>query len=125
MSKSIPDSARAAEEAAAAGARPTQGGAMTHPIPSARPSGRRTAVWLLAAVLLGAAGCAQIQPRGQAAEDPEAKFDLKEVLTVGDVTDVANAAPLQVSGVGLVTGLDGTGGAAPPSEFRTLPEPQF
>jgi hypothetical protein len=98
---------------------------MTHPIPSARPSGRRTTVLLLAAVFLGAAGCAQIQPRGQAAEDPEAKFDLKEVLTVGDVTDVANAAPLQVSGVGLVKGLDGTGGAAPPSEFRGLLEQQL
>jgi hypothetical protein len=98
---------------------------MSHPIPSARPSGRTAAGWLLAAVLLGAAGCAQIQPRGQVAEDPDAKFDLKEVLTVGDVTDVANASPLQVSGVGLVVGLDGTGGSAPPSEFRTLLEQQL
>jgi hypothetical protein len=97
---------------------------MTHPIPSA-PSARRAAGWLLAAVLLGAAGCAQIQPRGQAAEDADAKFDLKEVLTVGDVTEVANAAPLQVSGVGLVVGLDGTGGSAPPSEYRTLLEQQL
>jgi hypothetical protein len=97
---------------------------MSHPISPVRRS-RRAAGWLLAAVLVGAAGCAQIQPRGQSADDLEARFDLKEVLTVGDVTDVANAGPLQVSGVGLVVGLDGTGGGAPPSEYRTMLEQQL
>ena len=98
---------------------------MTHPISPARPSRRRAAGWLLAVVFLGAAGCAQIQPRGHSADDLEAKFDLKDVLTVGDVTEVANAGPLQVSGVGLVVGLDGTGGGTPPGEFRTMLEQQL
>jgi hypothetical protein len=94
---------------------------MTHSITSVRPA----LGGLLAALLLGATGCAQMQPRGQAPDDPDAKYEFKDVQTVGDVVEVANAGPLQVSGVGLVEGLDGTGGGAPPSEFRGLLEQQL
>src|SRR5262249_50602822 len=45
--------------------------------------------------------------------------------TVADVTDVANALPLQVSGVGLVVGLEGTGGGNPPGLFRNMLEDQL
>src|SRR4029077_11481400 len=81
---------RAATGAGRAGARPTKGGAMTHPIPSVCRAGRTPAGWLLAAALLGAAGCSQVMSRGQVADEVETKFDLKQVQTVGDVVDVAN-----------------------------------
>jgi hypothetical protein len=96
---------------------------MTYSITSAR-----TAVgWLLATLLLGGAGCSQLQPRGQSPDDPDARYEFKDVQVVADVVELggSNAAPLQVSGVGLVEGLDGTGGAAPPSEFRGLLEQQL
>jgi hypothetical protein len=58
--------------------------------------------------------------RFQAQEEDEHDKDLGGVLTIGDVTDVGNVTPVPVSGVGLVVGLEGTGGAAPPSYFRDL-----
>ncbi|MCI0465352.1 MAG: flagellar basal body P-ring protein FlgI [Gemmataceae bacterium] len=58
-------------------------------------------------------------------DEAEPKFDLKEVQTVGDVTEVGNYAPLQLSGVALVTGLDGTGGGAPTGSFRSMLEAEL
>ncbi|MCC6418453.1 MAG: flagellar basal body P-ring protein FlgI [Gemmataceae bacterium] len=95
---------------------------MRHAILSHQPVRRRWAGWLLAAVLLGPAGCTQIQTRGQAPDGDETHFDLKEVQTIGDCTEVANPAPLQLSGVGLVTGLEGTGGGSPSGTFRSMLE---
>lgn len=101
---------------------------MRHRTITIRPDGRRGvagACWLLALLLLGSAGCAQMQTRAQSADEGEVKFDLKEVQTIGDVTDVANGGGLQVSGVGLVRGLNGTGGGAPPSVFTKLLETEL
>ncbi|MCS7047030.1 MAG: flagellar basal body P-ring protein FlgI, partial [Gemmataceae bacterium] len=42
----------------------------------------------------------------------------------GDVTEVGNAGPVQVSGVGLVTDLEGTGGS-PRGEFRSMLEKEL
>jgi hypothetical protein len=42
--------------------------------------------------------------------------------TLGDISFYDNAVGIAISGVGLVTGLEGTGGGAPPSEFRTMLE---
>jgi hypothetical protein len=70
--------------------------------------------------LLCLAGCSQTQIRQQSEEETE--HDRYQVATVGEKTDVGNAEPVPVSGVGLVEGLDGTGGVAPPDEFRTMLE---
>src|SRR5262245_43543097 len=85
-------------------------------VPMRRVTVRALGVPLLGLALLGLSGCAWFdgaQTRGQA-EDPERDKDLG-VLTVGEVTFVGNALPIQVTGIGLVTGLDGTGGAMPPN----------
>jgi hypothetical protein len=82
--------------------------------------------WLLALVLLGLVGCSNAQTRGQAADDPDSEDqDIKCIKTIGDVTDVGNVAPLQISGVGLVINLDGTGGGNPPGQFRQMLEDQL
>jgi hypothetical protein len=73
--------------------------------------------------VLGLLGCLSPQPRGKSEEETD--HDRYQVATVGDKTTVANAAPMQVSGVGLVEGLEGTGAEAPPSEFRTMLEEQL
>jgi hypothetical protein len=77
-------------------------------------------VGLLAALLLGLLGCAHQgqQTRLQAADEDKES----EVKTIGDVTTVSGADPVQVMGVGLVTGLDGNGGGAPPGTYRTILE---
>jgi hypothetical protein len=79
------------------------------------------------AVLLGLTGCQSLTPRAQSPEEEApARYDLlKQVRTVGDVTEVANVAPIQISGVGLVTGLDGTGGGTPPGTYTTMLEQQL
>jgi hypothetical protein len=73
-----------------------------------------------AALLLALLGCAHQQIRQQGEEEPEP--DRYQVRTVGDITTVANAEALQVGGVGLVVGLEGTGGDAPPGPYRTMLE---
>lgn len=84
-------------------------------------------LWLLGNFLLlaGAAltGCVTPQARFQSAEESEREKDL-DVRTIGEVTEVANAQPIQVSGVGVVTGLEGTG-HSPPGGFRTMLEQQL
>jgi hypothetical protein len=77
---------------------------------------------LLAALVLGLAGCTLPEVRSQRPDEgePDAKYD---VQTIGDVTsNFLNAEPVKLAGVGLVTGLDGTGGNAPPSGYRTMLE---
>jgi hypothetical protein len=88
-------------------------------------SGRVGAWSLLGLGVLGAlagavVGCAhQPQTRLQA-EDEKGRDKAPEVKTVGDVTEVSNAMPTQVSGVGLVVGLQGTGGGTPPGLYHTM-----
>jgi hypothetical protein len=77
--------------------------------------------WVLAAILLGLAGCALPQTRGQA-EDETDRDKEPDVKTVGGVTEVANVDPIPVSGVGLIVGLEGTGGGTPPGSWRELLE---
>jgi flagellar basal body P-ring protein FlgI len=82
-------------------------------------------VWVVGAVLLGLCGCASSQKtRLQSAEevDRDPKYGLQ---TIGDKSSVGNADPIPVSGVGLVVGLEGTGGGAPPGGFRTMLEDQL
>jgi hypothetical protein len=69
----------------------------------------------------GLAGCLHPQTRLQKADD-SARDKEAEVQTIGDVTEVANVTGMVVSGVGLVTGLEGTGGGTPQGQFRTMLE---
>ena len=78
-------------------------------------------VGALAVVMLGLVGCAQTQTRFQSEDESEKDYAIK---TVGDVTSVANAESISVSGIGLVVGLNGTG-SVPPGGFRTLLEEQL
>lgn len=75
--------------------------------------GRRLAV--LAGLWVACAGCMHQQVRSQKADDADREV---EVRTVGDLTTVGNAAPIPLIGVGLVTGLSGTGGGVPPGAER-------
>ncbi|MCI0377539.1 MAG: flagellar basal body P-ring protein FlgI [Gemmataceae bacterium] len=69
------------------------------------------------------AGCLPLQLRTKPAEEVEKENDLSTKI-IGEVTEVANMQPIQVSGFGLVTGLDGTG-HSPPGTWRTLLEQQL
>jgi flagellar basal body P-ring protein FlgI len=71
-------------------------------------------------VLFASAGCADPQTR-LLAED-ESERDRYELKTIGDVTTVANAEPLQVGNVGLVVGLNGTGSSPPKGAERSMVE---
>jgi Flagellar P-ring protein/HEAT repeats len=88
---------------------------------TARPPALPACGRLLAAATLGLlatlVGCIQGPTlRGQRAE--ESDRERYPVKLVGDVCTFDNAAPLPVSGVGLVEGLEGTGGPAPAGNGR-------
>jgi flagellar basal body P-ring protein FlgI len=68
--------------------------------------------------LLGLVGCLQQQVRPQAAD--ESDRERYGVETIGERTTVGNAMPHQVSGVGLVVGLEGTGAEAVRDHFREM-----
>ena len=71
--------------------------------------------WGLLAGLLALAGCTHAQPRAQSEDESDrADRESAAVRTIGDITTVANAEYIPVTGVGLVTGLENTGGGVPP-----------
>ena len=87
---------------------------------------RRNFLALSAGALAGVAGCkgtegekTQIQGRSQIGEDPG---EIDGATTVGVKTTVGNTEPIDVSGVGLVYGLAGTGSSAPPGGWRQMLE---
>ncbi len=76
-----------------------------------------TPVLVLGGLLAILGGCMSVdQPRYQAADEPEP--DRYAVETIGEKTSVGNAEPMPVGGVGLVEGLEGTGGEPPNDENR-------
>src|SRR4051812_7405730 len=77
----------------------------------------------LALALFALLGCLQPQARLQMGDEAERDKDL-DVRTIADVTEVGNVGPLQVSGVGLVTGLAGSGGS-PMGHYRDMLERQL
>jgi hypothetical protein len=86
-------------------------------------AGRLALVLAVPCLFCLALGCISPQTaRLQVAEDDDNEPDIKSVETIGAVTTVANASPVAISGVGLVTGLEGTGGSPPPCYFRSLLE---
>lgn len=79
---------------------------------------------MLGAVVLGMLGCSHTQQvRSQAADESER--DRYAIKTIGDVTSVANTESTTVGGVGIVSGLDGTGGDPPPGGYRTMMEDEL
>lgn len=79
-------------------------------------------VILAAAFIVGlSTGCLQSETttRSQAADEPN---DPETMSTIGIKTVIGNAEPIQVSAVGLVYNLDGTGSSPPPGEMRTALE---
>lgn len=81
-------------------------------------------VWVLGVMLLAPLGCVHTQTRLQSEEDGE-RDEAYKIQTIGDATTVANADPVQVWGVGLVVGLDGTGGGSPPGGYREILEKEL
>jgi hypothetical protein len=59
--------------------------------------------------------------RGQSAEETERDKDL-DIRTIGDITTFSNVGAVPISGVGLVTHLNGTGGGSPPGMYRQMLE---
>jgi hypothetical protein len=68
--------------------------------------------------LVGLLGCTTLQPRSQSDEEGE----YYTVETLGDKTTVGNALPIPVGGVGLIVGLESTGGDCPPDGYRAILE---
>jgi hypothetical protein len=73
----------------------------------------------LTALLLGLAGCGHLEQARLQSEDDNER-EPYGVRTIGHVCQVGNAAPLALGGVGLVTGLEGTGGEAPADNYRAM-----
>ena len=74
---------------------------------------------LLACSVVTLTGCLKDHTsRSQLDEDA----DKPKVRTVGDTAEFQTAGAVPVSGVGLVVGLEGTGGGAPPGSYRQMME---
>jgi flagellar basal body P-ring protein FlgI len=74
---------------------------------------------LMAGALLALTGCLEDETSRL---QMEAESEKPIVRTVGDVADIQTSGNVPVSGVGLVVNLDGTGGGAPPGEYRRMAE---
>ncbi len=68
--------------------------------------------------LVGLFGCTTLQTRSQV-EDEGDRYALE---TIRDKATVGNALPMPVGGVGLVVGLEGTGGDCPQDSYRDILE---
>jgi hypothetical protein len=92
---------------------------MKRPDPARLLGGLRPPTALfLGSVLALLGGCMNLsQTRSVNPENPDR--DRYEVPIVGQRTEVGNAAPMPVGGVGLVVGLEGTGGEPPANEDRS------
>ena len=75
--------------------------------------------WMLLAGFCMSAGCMQPQMRLQSADDADrSDRESAEIRTIGDISTMSGVEPVPVAGIGLVTGLDGTGGGVPPGAER-------
>src|SRR5262249_52352314 len=82
-------------------------------------------VWLMEVALAALAGCLNPQTRLQAPDENDRDGEA-DVMTIGKVmSSFANVEAIPVSGVGLVVGLEWTGGHAPPGNYRTFLENQL
>ncbi len=74
-------------------------------------------------LLFGLIGCGPDLMRGKT--DDETDRERYDIRVIRDVATIGNAEPLHLGGVGLVTGLDGTGGDCPNNSYRNLLEDQL
>lgn len=72
--------------------------------------------------LLSSLGCLTPPGLPRAQNEDETEHERYGVVTVGDKTAVGNVQPVALSGVGLVEGLEGTGGESPADGFRAMLE---
>jgi len=79
-------------------------------------------LWLTGMIVFALVGCATSSPKARLQVEEETEHDRYGVATVGDCTTVGNVTGVQLAGVGLVTGLAGTGGEAPPDGYRAMLE---
>jgi flagellar basal body P-ring protein FlgI len=84
----------------------------------------RACLCLAGALLAALAGCTNT-PVTRAKVRDENEGERYPVKTVGDVTTVGNAEPVKVGGVGLVEGLDGTGGDTVHDAYWSMLEQQL
>jgi hypothetical protein len=82
-------------------------------------------LWLSGVVLLALVGCATSTRQARLQVEEETERDRYGVKTVGDWTTVGHAEGVSLAGVGLVTGLAGTGGEAPADGYRAMLEDQL
>jgi len=66
--------------------------------------------------------CTHQQTRLQSDDEPDRDAKEVEVKTIGDITQVDGVFDIPVAGVGLVLGLEGTGGGVPPGNERSALE---
>jgi hypothetical protein len=71
------------------------------------------------------AGCTHFKEQTRLQSDEETERDRYQVATVGDKTQVGSPEPVPVTGVGLVEGLEGTGGDPGPENLRALVEDEL
>lgn len=84
----------------------------------------RGRIWVTGAVVLGMLGCTHKQTRLQSEDEADKAPDYK-VQTIGESCSFANADPAPCGGVGLVYGLEGTGGGVPPGPLRVALEEEL
>ncbi|MFO0876688.1 MAG: flagellar basal body P-ring protein FlgI [Gemmataceae bacterium] len=85
--------------------------------------------WLLAGGLLAAlflsTGCSSTTSQTRAQAEDDSELHRYDIQTVGDCTTVGNAEPLSLGGVGLVEGLEGTGGDCNHDSYRAMLQEQL
>ncbi len=75
---------------------------------------------ILGMLVLSLTGCSKFNLRSQSPDKDDKPAEKKEDLFIGDQVTVAGLHPIQIEGVGLITGLNGTGEDPPPSMYRTM-----
>lgn len=88
--------------------------------PESLPFTRRTLLRSsAAAMLMGLSGCEALKLRSQSPDDDD-EIKAPKTTLIGDQVAVSGLHPIQVETVGLVTGLDNTGGDSSPSMWRRM-----
>jgi hypothetical protein len=75
---------------------------------------------LLGFAALGAIGGCSTEREARLQSDADMERPKYEVKTIGDAVEYGNVDPICVYGVGIVTGLDNTGGNPPPGEYLRM-----
>ncbi len=71
---------------------------------------------LAAGLMVLVLGCMNSKPLVRSKADDDAERDHYQMKTIGEITQVGNTEKMPVGGVGVVVGLDGTGGEVPKND---------